>query len=404
MPPSPTPQAKPPSGIVKLLLVGAGHAHLQVLARLAQQRPTHLDVTVLTPYPYLSHSAMAPGVLTGHYSADESQIRLSPWLKRSGARVVQGRAQRIDTTERLLHFQVRPQDPTPAPLPYDLLSLAMGSGYNPDWLDQHLPGAREHALLLRPLERLLRLWDDVLAIAHSRPLSLAVVGAGATGCEMVLAMAERLNNTPHTHRLSLVAGPAGVLPQAPAGVRRRMLRQLKRHRVTVLPQACVGMSAAEVLLEGGGRLQCDVPLLAIGGQAPQWLASSGLAISEGGRVLVDAQQRSLSHPDVFAAGDVCQRQEGKWPSNGAQAVHAGLILAENLIAAASGTPLRDHHPSARSLSLIGCGGHHAIAHWGPLHAEGGWVWRWKERIDRTWMARWQLPTDAPPSRHELSRF
>lgn len=401
---SPHPPAKPPSGIVKLLLVGAGHAHLQVLARLAQDRPAHLDVTLLTPYPSLSHSAMVPGVLAGHFARDECQIRLSPWLKRSGARVVQGRAYRIDTTARQVHFQLRPQDPEPTPLGYDLLSLDVGGTYNPDWLDHHLPGAREHALLLRPLERLLRLWGDVLTLANSRPLSLAVVGAGAAGCEIALAMAQRLANTPHTHRLSLVAGPDGVLPQAPAGVQRRMLRQLKHRGITVLPQACVGVTESEVLLDGGGRLQCDVPLLAIGGQAPQWLASSGLALSDSGRVLVDTHLRSPSHPEVFAAGDVSQRQDGHWPANGVQAVRAGLSLAENLIAAASGAPPRAHRPPTHSLSLIGCGGQHAIAHWGPLHAEGAWIWRWKERIDRAWMARWQLPTDAPPSRYEPSRF
>jgi hypothetical protein len=49
MPSPSTSPAKPPNGVVKLLLVGAGHAHLQVLARLAQERPAHLDVTLLTP-------------------------------------------------------------------------------------------------------------------------------------------------------------------------------------------------------------------------------------------------------------------------------------------------------------------------------------------------------------------
>jgi NADH dehydrogenase FAD-containing subunit len=396
--------ARPPSGILKLLLLGAGHAHLQVLARLAQDRPAHLDVTVLTPYPYLNYSAMAPGVVAGHYQSAECQIRLSPWLQRSGARVVQGRAQHIDTAQRLVHYNVRPQDPTPAPLSYDLLSLDLGGGYNPDWLDQHLPGAREHALLLRPLERFVRLWDDVLTLAQRKPLSLAVVGAGAAGCETTLALAHRLRATPHPHRLSLVAGPAGVLPQAPLGVQQRVLRQLKRQGVTVLPQACVGVAAGEVLLDGGGRLQCDVPLLAVGGQAPQWLAATDLACSDSGRVRVDAQQRSISHPEVFAAGDVCQREDCTTAPNGVQAVRAGLALAHNLVAAATGAPLRTHRPPRHSLSLIGCGVGHAIAHWGPLHAEGAWVWHWKTRIDRAWVARWQLPTDAPPSRYEPSRF
>ena len=404
MPPSPTPQAKPPSGIVKLLLVGAGHAHLQVLARLAQDRPTHLDVTVLTPYPYLTYSAMAPGLVAGHYSADECQIRLSPWLKRSGARVVQGRAVHIDAAGRRVHHRSRPQDPEPAPLSYDLLSLDLGCGYNPDWLDQHLPGARAHALPLRPMERFVHLWQDVLALAERKALSVAVIGGGAAGCEMALALAQRLSATSHAHRLSLIAGQAGVLPHAPTGLQRRMLRRLKRQGVTVLPQSCVGVGDGEVLLDGGGRLQCDAPLLAIGGQAPAWLADSGLAISDDGRVRVNAHQQSVSHPEVFAAGDVCHRNDGPFAPNGVYALRAGLPLAENLIAAATGAPLREHRPSPRSLNLLSCGAGHAIAHWGPLHAEGAWVWHWKDRIDRAFMARMQLPSDSPPSTHEHSRL
>lgn len=404
MPSSPTPPAKPPSGIVKLLLVGAGHAHLQVLARLAQDRPAHLDVTLLTPYPYLSYSAMVPGLVAGHYSSDECQIRLSPWLKRSGARVVQGRAVHIDTAQQRVHHLVRAQDPEPAALAYDLLSINVGCGYPPEWLDQHLPGAREHALPLRPLERFVRLWQDLLALAERQALSVAVIGGGAAGCETALALAQRLNATTHSHRLSLIAGAAGLLPKAPAGLRQRMLRRLKRQGITVLPQHCIGMTAGEVLLDGGGRLQCDAPLLAIGGQPPSWLGASGLALSDDGRLRVNAHQQSVSHAHVFAAGDVSHRDDGPFPSSGVYALRAATTLAENLIAAATGAALREHRPSPLSLNLLSCGAGHAIAHWGPLHAEGAWAWHWKERIDRAWMARWQLPTDAPPSRHEPSRF
>ena len=404
MPSTPIRPIKPSGGIVKLLLVGAGHAHIQVLTRLAQDRPAHLDVTVLTPYPYQTYSGMVPGLVAGHYSSAECQIALSPWLKRSGAKVVQGRATHINTAQQQVQYQVRPQDPAPTPLTYDLLSLDVGSTYNPDWLDDTLPGAREHALPVRPIERFVRLWDDVLAMAQRKPVSLAVVGGGAAGCEIALAAAQRLATTGHAHRISLVTGAQGLLPGHPYGLQDRMLRQLKRRGVTVLPRACTGFADGEVLLEGGGRLQCDVPLLAVGGQAPHWLAESGLLLSEAGRVRVNPQQQSLSHTNVFAAGDVCYRDDGPFAPSGVYAVRAGPLLADNLLAAATGQALKPHHTSRLSLNLISCGAGHAIAHWGPLHAEGAWVWHWKDRIDRAFMQRCQLPHEAGPSSHGASRF
>jgi hypothetical protein len=48
----------------------------------------------------------------------------------------------------------------------------------------------------------------------------------------------------------------------------------------------------------------------------------------------------------------------------------------------------------RTLNLLSLGERKAIAAWGPLVAQGGWVWRWKDRIDRGFMARHGVAPDA----------
>jgi hypothetical protein len=42
------------------------------------------------------------------------------------------------------------------------------------------------------------------------------------------------------------------------------------------------------------------------------------------------------------------------------------------------------------LLLLGLGEEEAIAVWGPFAARGKWAWRWKQRIDRGWIARYRL--------------
>ena len=146
------------------------------------------------------------------------------------------------------------------------------------------------------------------------------------------------------------------------------------------------MAAGEILLAGGQRLACDAPLLAIGTQAPTWLAGSSLSMDAAGFVSVNRFQQSISHANVFAAGDVASRVDAPHARSGVYAVRAGPPLLANLRAAIEGTALTPYVPQKRTLSLVSSGGRYAIAVWGRFSVEGAWVWRRKDRIDRRFVA------------------
>ena len=46
-------------------------------------------------------------------------------------------------------------------------------------------------------------------------------------------------------------------------------------------------------------------------------------------------------------------------------------------------------PPRHTLNLLSCGTGHAIATYGPLHAEGAWAWWWKNRIDQAFVTRYR---------------
>jgi len=83
-------------------------------------------------------------------------------------------------------------------------------------------------------------------------------------------------------------------------------------------------------------------------------------------------------------------------------VRQGRPLAENLRAAVTGRKLRPYRPQSTWLALISTGDRYAVASRGRLCLAGAWVWRWKDHIDRRFMARFNdLPAmdeNAPPSR------
>ena len=380
------------TGVKKLVLLGAGHAHVHVLSSLARQRPRDLEVTLVTPQDHQTYSGMVPGFVAGCYAGHECRIALTPLMRAAGVQWVAGHCTGLRAAEQMVDVSVRAEAPADAvSLDYDLLSIDTGAVVDRLRLEQVMPGAAEHALMLRPIDRFVHLWPQVLALARRRPLQVVVVGGGAAGLEVLMAARQRLlRDGVAGSRFTLVTGGAEPGSSYPAGVRRRISRQLKAHGIAVVQDTCIGMDAGLVRLAGGGVLPCDVPILAIGTHAPAWLLNSGLNLSPQGHILVNAFQQSTSHDNVFAAGDVATRADQPHPKSGVYAVRAGPALATNLMAWHAGAPLKPHHPPSRTLNLLSCGSGHAIASWGPFHAEGAWAWRWKDRIDRAFIRRYCL--------------
>ena len=371
-------------GLKHLVLLGAGHAHMHVLQGLATSRPADLRITVIAPYPRQLYSGMLPGFVARHYALEQCVIPLAGLLAGCKAHYIEDSAVAMDADAKTVTLA------SGDVVAWDWLSLNTGPVMNREKIEAQMPGAREHALFVRPIEAFGQLWPQVAALARSRPVHLAVVGAGAAGLELAMAAAYHFQGGgyPPGSCVSLVTGGGPPGQSYTAGARARIVRALRRLQITVLPDTCVGMRPGEIFLGSGARLACDAPLLAVGAQAPGWLASTGLALDDAGFVGVNSFQQSVSHPAIFAVGDVASRLDAPHSRSGVHAVRAGPPLLVNLRAALKGQPLQPHQPAARTLNLISCGGRYAIAVWGPLHVEGRWVWHLKDRIDHGFIARY----------------
>ena len=369
----------------KLLLLGGGHAHVHVLQALAQQALAGAEVTLVTPYGRQMYSGMVPGLVAGHYKADACAIALQPLAAAAQVRFVEGAAKSLDAGARrvtLLDGQV---------LGYDVLSLDTGAVMDRD----RLPGAREHGLFVRPIEHFVRLLDGLWDLAARRVLDVVVVGGGAAGVELALALQHRLSGRGEERaRVVLVTGGAEPLAGYPASVVARAARVLAQHRIAVFRDSCAALLPGSLVLGSGARLACDAPVLATGAEAPRWLAGCGLQLDDRGFIQTGPTLQSASHPEVFAAGDVASRLDAPHAKSGVYAVRAGPALALNLRRFVGGGALMPHPPQARTLNLISCGERKAIVAWGNWSAQGRWAWWWKDRIDRGFVARYSLPAQT----------
>ena len=364
----------------RLVLVGGGHAHVQVLADLAGRQLAGCDVTLVTPYRRQVYSGMLPGWVAGHYPIEACAIALDALAARAGVALHESTATGINLTRNA----VRCADATA--LSFDTLSI--DAGPVPD-LDA-LPGSAEHALPVRPIERFIAAWPALVdrMLARCRRFDLAIVGAGAAGVELAFAIAHRATVDGWSHlRITLVGPDALPLAAAPAALRRRAAALLAARGI-VWRGGCQAsrIEAGRIHCLDGAAIGFDTCLVATGAAAPDWPRRSGLATDERGFIRVGATLQSVSHPHVLAAGDIAAYRDAR-PKSGVYAVRAGPVLAANLRALCEGSALRAWTPQRRALYLISTGDRHALAWWGRWSWGGDWVWRWKDRIDRRFVQR-----------------
>lgn len=362
-----------------LLLLGAGHAHAQVLRHWAAQPLHDVDLTVVSPSALAPYSGMVPGWLAGSYAFEDACIDFEALAQAAGARLIVDEVIACDADQQQVMLR------SGTVLGADVLSINIGSTLRPPVVQ----GA--DVLAMRPLGALRQRWEarlsDLAMDSLQRPLTLSVVGGGAAGVETLLCAHAHLRamcpQRPITPRL---ISRSPVLLQGMSSMAARLARRLLDARGAQL-QLGIGFDDAPPAPSTDEHLV----LWATGAQAHHWPARSGLATGDDGFIRIDAQLRSVSHPRVFAVGDCAEWTERALPKAGVYAVRMGPVLANNLRAALGRAPWQAYTPQPRYLALLATGEDSAIAAWGPLAAHGRWAWRWKDRIDRGFIAGFAVP-------------
>jgi selenide,water dikinase len=366
-----------------IVLVGGGHAHVAVLRMFGMKPEPGVRLTVVAKDTFTPYSGMIPGYIAGHYDHAACHIDLGPLCRFANARLIHAAAEGIDLAAQRLLLPVRP------PLRYDLVSFDIGS----TTAVADIPGAAEHGLPVKPLDRFLeKLGEKQAVLPDGAPVTVA--GGGAGGAELALALAHRLReNRP---RITLVTDAPDILMSHAPATRAKMRRVMQAKGIEVMTgQPLAGVGPESLRFADGSERPSVLTVLATGSAPAQWLAETGLALDERGFIAVGEGLASTSHPNVFAAGDIASFTPRPLPKAGVYAVRAGPVLTENLRRAASHQQLKPFKPQSRFLSLLSCGDQTAIASYGSLALSGPVMWRWKDWIDTRWMRRYQeLPDMA----------
>ena len=366
-----------------MVLIGGGHAHVHVLKRFGMRPLPGLRLTLITRDVETPYSGMLPGYVAGIYSFAECHIDLIRLARFAGARLIHDEAIGLDRSGREILCRARP------PIRYDVVSLDIGSTPRSD-----VPGAAEHTVSVKPIDRFGERWEALLDRARTLGhLRLAIVGGGAGGVELAVSAQQRLAHLlPKPPEVTLVTRE-GLLPSHNEGVRRRFEIIFRERGMRLVAQnPIVRVEPGRLIAGDGTKIEFDEALWVTEAAGAPWLAETGLPLDERGFVIIDETYSSPADRAVFAAGDIATMPAHPREKAGVYAVRAGPPLAENLRRALGGRRLRRAVPQRQALALIGTGDKRAVASRGRHEAYGAPVWWLKEWIDRRWMRRY---TDLP---------
>ncbi len=365
-----------------LVLIGGGHTHALILRKWGMRPLPGTRVTVINPDPTAPYSGMLPGFVAGHYERDQLDIDLIKLARFSGARLIIGAVDDIDTKARLIHVAGRP------PIAYDIASIDIGiTSAMP-----RLPGFSDAAVPAKPLGPFAAKWDAYRA--HVTDASVAVIGGGVAGAELAMGMAHALRVLNKEGRVHLI-DRGEILKEFQTDTRHMLLDALENAGVKTRANSAISaIDPQHIHFDDGTTLFADFITGAAGAMPHKWLEKTGLALQDG-FVNVSPTLQS-SDPAIFAVGDCAHLTMSPRPKAGVFAVRQAPILFENLRAVLSGGTPIPYKPQKDYLKLVSLGGKVAMAEKLGRARKGRLLWKWKNHIDQKFMDQFrQLPFQKP---------
>jgi NADH dehydrogenase FAD-containing subunit len=272
----------------RITVLGAGYAGASAAGYLARHlHPDDVEVTVVNADADFVERMRLHQVAAGQ---PPRRRALATMFADTGVRLRVARVTSIDPRQRTVAVS---DDAGDDRIGYDTLLYSLGSTVG----DHGVPGVREHAFHVadRPAAQRLRDHLDELGQAGT----VLIVGGNLTAIETATELAEF---RPGLRITLATTGELGGWLGTKA--RRHLLRAFDRFGIAVHEHTTIArVEPAGAVTADGATFAADATVWAAGFAVHPIAAAGGLAVADDGRITVDRMMRSVSHPQVYAAGD-----------------------------------------------------------------------------------------------------
>jgi selenide,water dikinase len=330
---------------------------------------------VFDPELKVAYTGMLPGYVAGHYALDELYIDLQALTEAAGGTLHSTKVEAFTAATQTFTAGNEKHS-------YDIASFDIG-------IHSALPKRHAHVQGVKPLTEFAVTWQNfVTKCSHSSNLKqIVVIGGGAAGVEVALAMAYRLQQvTGFWHQITIVE--QGELLQAVSKhARQILLKALHAYKITLRPHSKVQHTTHKaVILESGDELPSDLTLITTGPKPYDWLTHTDVSLTNG-FISVKETLQTVTHQNLFAVGDCAHFVPQPLPKAGVYAVREVPILNFNIRSLLTTTKPIAYNPQPDYLKLISLGEKRALADkWGVVF-RGKLLWQLKNAIDKRFVKR-----------------
>lgn len=363
----------------KLVLIGAGHAHMVTLANLDEFKRRGHEVIVIGPSPYHYYSGMGPGMLGRIYTPEDIRFASKQVVEKYGGRFVLGKALKINPEKREVILE------SGEAVAYDVLSCNAGS-----YVPVPHEGDDTDVYPVKPIEMLLAAQKRILDLSAAGKITVCVVGGGPSALEIAGNIWRLVKNHGRNRaRIQVFAGKR-FLSRFPEKVRRMALESLAHRGIEVHESGHVKeVASGGITLETGGRYPADIIFMAVGVTPSPIFSESGLPTGPEGGLLVNEYLQSTKHPEIFGGGDCIHFRDRRLDKVGVYAVRENPVLYANLMASLEGRTLTAFDPGGDYMLVFNLGDGTGILKKKWMVIDGKLAFRIKDHIDRKFMRKFQ---------------
>ncbi len=373
----------------QLVLVGGGHANVQVLKKLSMNRIKGLHTILISEHYEATYSGMTPGYIHKDFSREDISIDLQRLCFNAGATFIKDRVIKIETKDQKLELKKFHS------INYDLLSINTGSISNTRKIN--IKNSSKY-FFVKPISSLVKRLRKIDQIIKNTKSKIAIIGGGVASYELAFSLIRRYEDP-----LEITIFGKKILQERNLNQQtKNKLRSIaKKLGIKEYSGEVVSISEKYLTLRNGENIDCNFFLLSTGANIEKWLLESNLNKDESGFITVDNNLLSTNQKNIFVTGDACSIENYIRAKSGVMAVRQGEILKENIFLKLTGKKLIKFRPQKNWLYIIGTYENYALLNYFFLSFHAQWCWKLKALIDKSFINKFKFADDQNMSKKEF---
>ena len=362
----------------QLVLIGGGHANVQVLKKLCMNEYRGLNLILISEGYEAIYSGMTPGYIKKFYSLDDISIDLQRLCFNAGATFIKDKVINLDCENRKVNLKNNPS------VSFDVLSINSGSISN-----NRITSLNNDSKIIsvKPISSLIANLSHIdNLVENSSRKKVSIVGGGVAAFELSFALYKRYNGN---ISLNIISSPLLAEKNLNISTINRLKKIAKNLGINLISNQVITISNSEIALDNEDKILSDCVLLSTGASLPDWLEKSDLEKTEN-FIAINHQLQSLKHKNIFVTGDAATIKNYKRSKSGVMAVRQGEVLKENLFLFLLKKPLKKFKPQNNWLYLIGTHKNSAVLNYFNFSFSGNWCWQLKKIIDLNFMRKFSF--------------